>query len=452
MKIPENKITYKLSDAQSLLKWAEAFSIERRKVKQSNILSLYAKLPANENKDATQDADALEKAINHVIRCNDSLRLRMVRTLRGMRQYIADYEYMPIERITVDGDEGFEAFVRELSKQELGWYDGSLLWARILYVSPERCTLIIRFHHSIIDGYSVKLFFEQMQQAYRLYKAGEEPQMPAKLYSITGFFEGRDKYLKSEAHKEDRSFWLRAYNRQRNYSFPAGYRSELGDCDMASVTIDAPLHGRIRELAAESSCSIQSAYMTVVAVTTYVLTGKDNFALYSLTHGRRTLAEKRTIGCMMNTVPIFYDIDVNQPISEMLGTAYLNYLDTVSHGRLAMGEQVPLSYKEPIKHGFNFNHGWLLFSSMEYKGALSGDEMEIDFIPQTNIPHQFYLAMLEMKDSVVFELSYQVRKFKKDKIAKICDTFARVCACIAEDPSLSAAELRAKINTEKTKS
>ena len=66
------KTLYRLSAAQSLIRWAEMFSIEPRKTRENNILGMYVLV----ERDA--DADALERAFNHLIAHNDSLRLREV--------------------------------------------------------------------------------------------------------------------------------------------------------------------------------------------------------------------------------------------------------------------------------------------------------------------------------------------------------------------------------------
>lgn len=444
MKIPEGKTLYPLSDSQKMLRWAEIFSIEPLKVKENNILGFYIKSPINSNADVNEEADALERALNHVMRCNDSLRLRIVRTFRGLRQYISDFKYFHIERINVDGEPGFEEFIKNVSKYKVDWFDEVLVCAKILIMSPYQCAMILRIHHSVIDGYSVRLFFEQFKDAYNCYISGTEPKMPDKEYSITSFFKTLDKYHTSKQHAADKKYWFKVYNNQRNYSFPAGHRSEKGDCGIVKNTVDRDLYQRITALTHECSCSMQSYMMTMAALTTYVLTGKDNFCIYSLTHGRQSLIAKKTVGCMQNTVPTFYDININKPISEIVSDSYMEFLEALSHGRLSMGEQVPLSYKEPLRHWFNFNHGWMLFSSMEY-GQLfeSSADLSMGFLPQLNIAHQFYVSMLETPgDHITFELAYQTRKFTQAQAQHMINTYIELCKLVADNPQMTPRQLK----------
>lgn len=450
MKIPEDKVLYPLSDAQKMLRWAENFSIEPSKVKENNILGFYVKLPEDFNRDANLGADALEKALNYVIKHNDSLRLRVVKTFHGLRQYISDYVYRTIERIPVNGEHGFDEFIQNISKYKVDWNDESLVFAKILMLSSTQCAMILRIHHSIIDGYSVRLLFEQLKDAYNQYIAGIEPEAPEKEYSITNFFKTIEKYHNSKQHSTDRKYWFNIYNKQRHYSFPAGYRSEKGACKTEEITIENDLYQRILTLAHDCNSSLQSYMMTMAALTTYVLTGKDNFCIYSLTHGRQNLIAKKTIGCMQNTVPTFFDISAEKPVSKIVSDSYMEFLEALSHGRFAMGEQVPLSYKEPIKHFFNFNHGWLLFSAMEY-GQLfeNSNDLRMGFLPQINIAHQFYFAMLEVPgDHITFDLSYQIRKFKQAQVVKMLHTFVEVCRLVVENPTVTPEQLKRTLNNK----
>lgn len=450
MKIPEGKTLYPLSDAQKMLRVAEKFSIEPVKVKENNILGFYIKTSINSNSDVNEEAEALEKALNHCLRCNDSLRLRIVRTFKGLRQYISDFKYLDVERINVNGEQEFEEFLKKIDKYKVDWFDEVLICAKILIISPYQCAMVLRIHHSIMDGYSVRLLFEQLKDAYNCYISGTEPKMSEKEYSITSYFKTLEKYHTSKAYAADKKYWFKVYNNQRNYSFPAGYRSEKGECDIVKNTIERDVYKRIVELTRELSCSMQSYMMTMAAFTTYVLTGKDNFCLYSLTHGRQNIQAKKTIGCMQNTVPIFYDLDVEKPVSEIISDSYMEFLEALSHGRLPMGEQTLLSYKEAIKNRFNFNHGWLLFSSMEY-GELfeSSDDLEMGFLPQLNIAYQFYVSMLEIQgDHITFELTYQTHKFKKTQAERMLNTYVEVCKFVASDPQITLKQIKTQLDNK----
>ncbi|MBR2223918.1 MAG: hypothetical protein IJ973_06285, partial [Christensenellaceae bacterium] len=129
--------------------------------------------------------------------------------------------------------------------------------------------------------------------------------------------------------------------------------------------------------------------------------------------------------------------------------SYMEYLDYLSHGRFAMGEMVPLTFKESFRNFLNFNHGWFLFGSLEIYNTMQNSHYEAGIISYPNIAHQFYCALMEIgNEKAVIDLRYQIRKFKAEKIRHILAVFHKVLELAAEDPSLSIELLKQKVITE----
>jgi non-ribosomal peptide synthetase component F len=211
------------------------------------------------------------------------------------------------------------------------------------------------------------------------------------------------------------------------------------------MAVSHDTYQKLQALASRTNCTLQSLLMTLAAVTTYVVTGKENFAIFSLTHGRLNQYLKNTVGCMMNTVNVFFDLKPDTTIEKLLPECYLTFLDTLSHGRLPMGEQIPMTYIEAVKHFFNFNPGWLLFSSMEYGDLFAHSAYEMSMIHQTNQAHQFYLSMQDVAgEQVNFELSYQTRRFKPETIRQILKDYYYVINCATDHPQWSIGQIRSE--------
>ncbi|MEA4889046.1 MAG: condensation domain-containing protein [Clostridiaceae bacterium] len=409
----------KMADSQKLLLWSQFFSLEPMKVKENNIIGFYIRI-----KDG--DPKTLEQAYNKVIQTNDSLRLRFRHSgLLGIRQYIEAFHYIPLPVRRLDSDQAFQTYLDQIHRYSLPMYGPRLTWAEIVMIPGENAILVMRFHHLIIDGYSIALIFRRIAEAYEQYKNGKEPE-PAQ-YSVLRVFEQERQYKKSSRHAEDWRYWLRNFNLQPHYSFPAGHRSEFGACARQNIEISGCLYHEAMALAMKSGCSIQSIIMSAAAYTTYLITRKTNFCIYSLTHGRYDRAAKQTVGCLVNTIPVFYNLDPRRSISDTLKDDYLNFLDALKHGRLSMSEQTLLSYKEALLHGFNFNHAWLIISSMEYGAAFSQSVYEGNYILSRNQPHQFYCSLLEIPgEKIEIGLGYQTRKYTARQVDQVLQLFLEV--------------------------
>ena len=430
------KQLYNMHDSQTILLWSQVFTIEPQKVKESNVLSFYIRIDGGHS-------NLLEKAFHKVIATNDALRLRFIRAgLLKFRQYIDDFRPVDLPHRKVASTAVFETeYLPTIYQHPLPMLGERLYWAELVDIAGEAVVLVMRFHHLVVDGYSIALVYSRIAEAYQQYVQGIEPQ--PKEYSILRSFEQVAKYKASPKHAEDWKFWMKSFNKQPRYSFPAGRRSELGACAEKDLVVAGPDYQAMIALASNLGCSLQSLVMTMAALTVYRLTGKTNFCIYSLTHGRFDAIDRKTVGCLMNTVPTFFNLQLEHSFSQTLQDEYLNFLETLKHGRLSMSEQTPMSYKEAVLHGFNFNHAWLMISAMEYERTFAHSAYIGKALPGTNQPHQFYCSLLEVPgERMQFLLTYQTHRFKPDQVEMILNHFGDTLKMVTTNPEAAVRSLR----------
>jgi len=434
---------YKLTSAQSQLLIGTVFSLEPKKVFQDDLVDfgLYVEKDFN--------ADAMEKAVNCLIQRNDCLRIRVCVKPYGLRQYIAPYEPTVIDRIRVKDEDAFqEALTQKTSIP--------LLSERLFRLTMIECDdesrsggIHIVCHHVISDGYSLNMMHKKLNLYYSFYKDGLEPP-EEKIYSVTEYFEADRKYLTGPQFKEDRKYWFRAYNRQPDYRFPAGripWRCSLG---MDERIIGGETYAELLNLTKKIRCSLPAMAMNLTAITVYVLTGDANFCLYTLSHGRSTAKLKKTMGCMINSIPQFYNVSAEMTAESYLSAAYSDYLQVLSHSRFPSHHQILMAAKETYMKRFGYNHMWFLFSAMDYLEGNEAEELELITPQDEYIMGQFYEAFLNesSENRCRIQLLYQDRSFTEAQITHYMDVFCSVTEKIVKDPAILLSELRAKITAE----
>ncbi len=435
VEVPAGATIYPINSAQSMLRWSEAFALERRKMKEENVIKSYMLIPEG------GDVSALERAFNKLVEDNDALREVMFRKGGKIYQFIQPYAYEKLPVVELDsGEDAFKAYLEEFSHLIIPWYNTPAYFAQIVRYDKV-VALVVAMHHHCSDGYSTALMFRQINAAYDALVAGEE--MPeVKPHSVVKFFEKAGKYASTEQHAEDRKFWLKTFHGQPHYSMPAGYRSELGKCAVVNATLDGEDYQKLTEFCKLNSCTTTSALMSLAALTTYCVKGKTNFCIYSLTHGRSTPYLKQTFGCMMNTVPVFYDLDTTMSASEFAQKSYMSYLEHLSHGALPMGEMVPMGYRESFKHLLNFNHGWLVFSSLELAAAANVKDKVIAALPFTLLSEQFYAAVMDVPgERFELGLNYQALRFKRATVERLVDVYMQIIRTATRHPQASLEEI-----------
>lgn len=438
-----NEKIYPLTAAQADLIFEE-LALNQDQAANMNVLGYFAWVPDD------FDAAAMEKAFWKMIELNDALRLKIFKKGLSYFQYVQDIKPEILERVTVSGREEFDAYI-EKSKLStaIKMCDDRLFKATIVLDGNGSGGIVIFMHHAVCDGTSFGIMFAQLDKYYNAYKNGEDP-VEKKVYSITNYFEQEQAYKHSSDIKKDFFWWLKKYNSQKKYSIPGGRRSAK-DCTSSAeeIYIDGDAYQNLLNLCKESHCSIQSVLMTLASVSTWIISGKRNFCFYTMSHGRNTIPLKRTVGCMVTTVPVFFYVDGNTAVKDFVSSSYMDYLDTVSHSRMPFKHHIATSYLQSVRCGFNFMHGWMQYSAMDFANVMSKLSLNFELVKKDYLCCQFYCGTLDVagKHTQII-LEYQTAKFTKEQITKFLAVHKKVIETAVSNPDMSINALKSKVLQE----
>lgn len=451
---------YRLTDAQVMLLWEEAFSSGRQATLPSNLLYFEMIIPNG-------DVQALNKAFNKVIETNDSLRLQLGRLslskwkearddyqyinilpyrlwLNRLRQSIADFQYLELPVVELADERAYEIHLEKFRAKSKKLMGGALFDAELVRFGPESIALIARFHHITIDGYSFKLLFERIAEYYEQYRQGVEP-VPA-VYSIVKYLETDEQYRNSKRFAKDFAFWKKAFTTQPRYSFPAGKTPVKS----GNLTLEKSISGELYQKCVTMTqglgvgCSTYSLLMFIAAFTVYRVTGQTNFAIFHMSHGRSDAASKQVIGAMMNMIPIFFNLTVTRSFIQEMQTCKIAYLDSLMHSRLSFNELMKFYFHEGIRHGFNFNHAWMVFSSEDFASSVNLYPLvKAKTYGSPNQPHQFFGEFQEIRSAEMhLSLRFQTVKYSAEQVNTYLNEYLDTLKQVVQQPDAPLSSLR----------
>lgn len=443
-------ILHPLTDSQVMLLWEEAFTLSKKSAPESNILTYRMLIPEG-------NPDALEKAWNKLLETNDSLRIRLLRLprwspetkgdyptiriaayrlwLRGLRQEIAPYEPQSLTVTDLPDRAAFERFFNTFRDGSLMLLGGPLHYAELVRIADGTIALIARFHHVIIDGYSFKLLFERIAEAYESLLKGEEPNLTVR--SVIPAFEESGRYLTSPRLEKDRTYWKDAYHTQPRFCFPAGRTPLNSTAFTVTQTIRDPLYHRAAELARTlgPGCSTYALLVFIAAFTIYRITGRTNFALHHMSHGRQDAAARETIGAMINMFPVFFDLNPGATFREELAKARNAYLEALFHGRLSFNDLLMYTFREALRNGFILNQAWMVLNNEDFAASVASTPYEAESFGARNQPHQFFCQLLENPgESLELSLRVQTKKYGEDQARDFLRLFLETLEAVLKDP------------------
>ncbi len=432
---------YQLTDAQLMLLYEESFTTPRRSIPPVNILGFFLRIHQG-------DPSALTMAYQHVIATNDALRLRLWRLnkadipdirhdyksvpyfhyrlrLRGLRQTIAAVSQPDLPQIRLADEAAFRDYLEQFRLRRIPLLGGGPLQAaELVFIGSEDIVLLMHFHHLVIDGYSFKLLFERLVESYESFCQQRQP--IGHYPSITRVIKQDEQYRQSPRLARDFAYWHKQFTKQPRFSFPAGR---------------TPVHSKYQTVACNLSGPL---YQQCSTLTVQLGVGCSNFAIFHMSHGRSDAASKQVIGAMMNMIPIFFNLTVTRSFIQEMQTCKIAYLDSLMHSRLSFNELMKFYFHEGIRHGFNFNHAWMVFSSEDFASSVNLYPLvKAKTYGSPNQPHQFFGEFQEIRSAEMhLSLRFQTVKYSAEQVNTYLNEYLDTLKQVVQQPDAPLSSLR----------
>ncbi|MCO8162806.1 non-ribosomal peptide synthase/polyketide synthase [Pseudomonas sp. 21LCFQ010] len=148
-------------------------------------------------------APVLEKALQHLLKHHDALRLRFVQQNGEWHQYHDDLDTQ--HPLLWEGPES-EAFYAEVQRS-LDLSKGPLLRAALLEVEGGGQRLLLAIHHLVVDGVSWRVLLEDLQATYQRLLDNQAPNLPAKTSAYQTWAQRLQAYAQEDSMLHELDDW-----------------------------------------------------------------------------------------------------------------------------------------------------------------------------------------------------------------------------------------------------
>lgn len=188
---------YDLTAAQQILFFSQKYTIHKQV---NNICSSILI-------DEKLNFDTLRKAVVKAYERNDSLRVRIVKVGKDMKQYFAEFEEPYIEYLDFRG-KSFEAMEKKLYKiahKPVTVFGKSMSKVYLIHSYDGKCGIYFVVSHMILDSWAITTFFKDVLSIYDSLTKGVD--MPRPLAPFEPLLANDLNYTTTEAYKKDHEFW-----------------------------------------------------------------------------------------------------------------------------------------------------------------------------------------------------------------------------------------------------
>jgi hypothetical protein len=161
--------------------------------------------------DGQLNAEALSKSLNEIVRRHEVLRTSF-RFQDGMPvQVVAETLHVPVPVTDLSSSEDPQdqalAVARDEARTPLDLENGPLIRARLLRISSHEHLLLLTLHHIIFDGWSRRIFVQELAALYEAFCAGKpSPLAPPKL-QYADYSVWQQKALKGKSIDRQLDYW-----------------------------------------------------------------------------------------------------------------------------------------------------------------------------------------------------------------------------------------------------
>jgi acyl-CoA synthetase (AMP-forming)/AMP-acid ligase II/acyl carrier protein len=210
-----------------------------------------------------------------------------------------------------------------------------LLRGRLLRLGAEDHILLLLLHEIIIDGWSIKVFMEELAASYAVFASGAQPQLPDPPLQFSDFARWQHQWCNSDAASSQLAYWKTHLQKAKPLFGKADAESELtSPIAQERMRISKNLSARLRVLSHTQGATL---FMTLLAGFKALLllrTGRNDLCVATTMANRSQPGSERVIGSLANTTLILTELDADISFQEALHRVRGAVLETYARQEL----------------------------------------------------------------------------------------------------------------------
>ncbi|MEC1679571.1 amino acid adenylation domain-containing protein [Bacillus mojavensis] len=394
--------------------------------------------------------ETLQKAIQLCISQTESLRIRLVKQEESVLQYIEKkaHVHVPSADFT-QTDRPFERMLdwaeREF-KIPFSLYDSALAQFYVFQTDEATCGYLIKCHHIVADGWSMKIIIDKIKNLYMQLTAGELLIEGADNYSI--LIEKEKKYLSSSRYHKDAAFWKDEFSHlpdsflSKSSAHIAGKRKRF--------KMEQEHSSAVYEFIQQQGSSLNALFTASLFWYLSKITGENDFIIGTPVLNRSGKKEKSTAGMTVSTMPFRKKTEHEICFSDFLQEVNSDYMKYFLHQRYPYDELV--KELQLSKQGYDQLFQIYINSyNTDLASDISGCHVEYDELYNGSQPYSLQIAVKEWDEGGAIELQfdYKVSDYSESDIQLLNDRLQRLILLVIENPEMKLRNLSLLTEQEK---
>ncbi|HET6221552.1 MAG TPA: condensation domain-containing protein, partial [Dongiaceae bacterium] len=205
-----------------------------------------------------------------------------------------------------------EEIAREEARELIDLVAAPLFRAGLLRLGPDRSFLLLTFHATIADGWSIGLLIREFQAAVKAIEAGSAPDSSEPELQVADYALWERELVASGALDESRQYWQRKLKGVIGTTVPGDHEpaDRPGNrSDIVSVLLSAGISDAIETFANRHSFTLYSLAVSALALLLRRVTGEAKIVVGSQVAHREEPAAEMLTGPTVNAITLCLPVD-----------------------------------------------------------------------------------------------------------------------------------------------
>jgi NRPS condensation-like uncharacterized protein len=407
--------------------------------------STFYNIPTALNLSGVLNVDALEQALNEIIRRHEVLRTtisqvngepqQIISPATPFRLLVIDLSDMPDE----DRQPEMMRLISEESELPFDLMRGPLIRVSLVRITAEEHIALLTRHHIVFDGWSTAIFVREVAALYTAYCTGQPSPLEELPIQYADFSLWQRQWFQGDVLERQLSYWRQKLaDAPTTLELPAAKPRPMVQtfrAAMQMIELSREVTEGLKALGRQTGSTLFMSLLAAFDVLLYRSGGQTDLLIGTPIANRNHLETEALIGFFINTLVLRVDLSGDPTFVEVLQRVREVTLEAYAHQELPFERLV-----EELQPDRSRNHS-PLFQVMFVLQNIEVDMLELpglslSMYPDENRTAKFdlLLTMWESNDGMGGFLKYNTDIFDESTIARMIKHFQTLIENLVADP------------------
>ncbi|MCD8926397.1 amino acid adenylation domain-containing protein, partial [Staphylococcus epidermidis] len=344
------------------------------------------------------DYSDINRALNALVKNNESYRINIVKKEGEYRQIIKEYEYSEYSFIDFyKSEEKYEKWVDEEANRNIFNIEQDLYNFNVLRLPNGEYGVFLQQHHLISDGWSMTIAINFLKN--ELLNVGNSEENFSYVDSIEAelLYENSNRMINDEKYWDSKIKTLDNNQLFNNQEINAASQRK-------TIYLNKTQSKKIQNYCSANSISISNLFSAVFLLIKKTITKSNVNSVGMMIHNRNTKHEKNTIGLFSRVLPLIVDINDNLTVNE-----YLQLIKKEAFGLLKHRKYPYYKITNNLKNTKGLLEVIISFQNTQYDSEFKEYELSDEWINKdtNDVPLSISISNRIGGESLTIDYDYQ---------------------------------------------